>query len=114
MHESKNTISKMILPYVTEPTICENPIQIYLCSRGDLKWPVLQQGVEYKEELLLLKAMGKGKDWSEMMVDIKEHKLFGRYLRKKQAQQKKAAQKVGKQQKMYKDDGNSLICRHAR
>ena len=40
--------------------------------------------------------MGKGKDWSEMMVDIKEHKLFGRYLRKKIGLEKKAAQKVGK------------------
>ena len=29
--------------------------------------------MEYKEELLLLKAMGKVKDWSEMMmVDIDE------------------------------------------
>ena len=53
--------------------------------------------MEYKEELLLLKAMGKGKDWSKMMVDIKEHKLlFGRYLRKKIGLAKKSSSKSGK------------------
>ena len=56
---------------------------------------VARRGVEYKEELLLLKAMGKGKDWSEMMVDIKEHKLFGRYLRKNRPR-KKSSSKSGK------------------